>query len=110
MMEVSPYPSEAEDKDLLELVRHKAVVNLQKYQEETQAWKDPKVKSRDFEVGDLVLTRSPCTESSGKMELKWVGPYMVVGKRRLGAYHLLSSQCKMLEHSWNADNLHRFYV
>jgi hypothetical protein len=37
-------PTEAEDKDLLESDRLKAVANLQKYQEETRSWRDPKVK------------------------------------------------------------------
>jgi hypothetical protein len=42
MPEVSPCPSEDEDKDLLETDRLKAVVNLQKYQEETKSWSDQK--------------------------------------------------------------------
>jgi hypothetical protein len=37
-------PSEVEEKDLLELDRLKAITKLQKYQEETRAWRDPKVK------------------------------------------------------------------
>jgi hypothetical protein len=48
-------PSEAEEKDMLESDRLKVVANLQKYQEETRAWIDPKVKLRDFDVGNLVL-------------------------------------------------------
>jgi hypothetical protein len=80
MTDVSPCPSEAEDKDLLELDRLKAVVNLQKYQEEMKAWKEPKVKLRVFEVGDLVLLWTPSTENSGKLELKWVGSYAVAEK------------------------------
>jgi hypothetical protein len=49
------WPSEAEEKDLLESDRLKAVENLQKYQEETRAWRDPNVKLRDFDGGNLVL-------------------------------------------------------
>jgi hypothetical protein len=37
-------PSEAKEKDLLESDRLKTVANLQKYQEETRAWRDPKVE------------------------------------------------------------------
>jgi hypothetical protein len=37
-------PNEAEEKDLLESDRLKAITNLQKYQEETRTWRDPKVK------------------------------------------------------------------
>jgi hypothetical protein len=86
------------------------VVNLQKYQEEMKTWRDPKVKPIVFEVGDLVLLHSPHTESSGKLESKWVGSYMVTERTRLGAYHLLDSLGKMLEHSCNADNIRRFYI
>jgi hypothetical protein len=58
-------------KDLLESERLKAVTNLQKYQDETRNWRDLKVKKRDFDVGNIVLLWSPCTESSGKLESKW---------------------------------------
>jgi hypothetical protein len=53
--EVPTCPSEAEDKDLLEPDRLKGVANLHKYQEETRAWRDLKVKLREIDVGDLVL-------------------------------------------------------
>jgi hypothetical protein len=54
-------PNEAEKKDLLESDRLKAVANLQKYQEEARTWRDLKVKLREFDVGNLVLLRSPRT-------------------------------------------------
>jgi hypothetical protein len=38
-------PNEAEEKDLLKSDRFKAIANLQKYQEETRAWRDPKEKN-----------------------------------------------------------------
>jgi hypothetical protein len=44
-----------EKKDLLESDRLKAVTNLEKYQEETRAWRDLKVKPKQFEVRNLVL-------------------------------------------------------
>jgi hypothetical protein len=47
--------SEAEEKYLLESDRLKVVASLQKYQEETRAWRAPKVKLRDFDVDNLVL-------------------------------------------------------
>jgi hypothetical protein len=95
---------------LLESERLKVVTNLQKYQNETRNWRDPKVKKRDFDVGNLVLLRSPRTESSGKLEAKWEGPFVIVEKTRPEAYHLTDPQGSKLEHSWNADNLCRFYI
>jgi hypothetical protein len=94
---VPPYPSEVEDKDLLEPDRLKEVANVQKYQDETRAWTDLKVKLRELDVGDLVLLRSPHTESSDKLKSKWVGPYMVVEKLRPRVYHLLDPQGKIGE-------------
>jgi hypothetical protein len=88
-----------EEKDLLESNRFKVVINLEKYQEETRAWRDPLVKQKQFEVGNLVLLRSPRMENIGKFEAKWTGPYMMSVKMRLGAYRLLDTQGSVLEHS-----------
>jgi hypothetical protein len=41
------YPGEAKEKDSLESDRHKAVTNLQKYQDETRSWRDLKVKKKN---------------------------------------------------------------
>jgi hypothetical protein len=59
-----------EEKDLLESDRLKAITNLEKYQEETWIWRDPKVKLRAFDVGNLVLLQSPRTENTSKFEAK----------------------------------------
>jgi hypothetical protein len=48
-------PREAEEKDMLESDRLMVVANLQKYQEETRAWRDLKIKLQEFDVGNLVL-------------------------------------------------------
>jgi hypothetical protein len=71
---------------------------------------DLMVKKREFDVGNLVLLWSHRTESSDKLESKWDGPYVIVEKTRLGAYHLMDPQGPKIKHSWNADNLRRFYV
>jgi hypothetical protein len=103
--EVPPCPNEAEENDLLESNMLKAVANLQKYQDETRSWRDPKVKKKDFDVGNLVLLRSPRTESSSELESKWDRPYVVIEKTKPGAYILVDSQGPKLEHLWNAENL-----
>jgi hypothetical protein len=63
------------------------------------------VKKREFDVGNIVLLWSPCTESSGKLKSKWDGPYVVIEKIRTGVYRLADPQGTKLEHSWNAENL-----
>jgi hypothetical protein len=108
--EAPPCPNKTEEKDLLESDRLKVVTNLQRYQDKTRNWRDPKVKKRDFNVGNLVLLQSPHTKSSGKLESKWKRPYVIIKKTRPGAYHIVDPQGLKLEHSWNADNLHSFYI
>jgi hypothetical protein len=63
--------NEVEEKDLLESDRLKEMKNLEKYQEETRAWRDPKVKLKEFEAGNIVLLRSPQTENTWMFEAKW---------------------------------------
>jgi hypothetical protein len=98
-VDAPPCPNEAEEKDLLESDRLKAVVNLQKYQDETRSCRYPKVKKRDFDIWNLVLLRSPRTESSDKLESKWEGSYVIIEKTSPGAYHLTNPQGPKLEHS-----------
>jgi hypothetical protein len=80
--EAPPCLNEAEENDLLELDRLKAITNLQGYQDETRKSRDPKVKKRDFNIGNLVLLQSPRVESSGALESKWEGPYVIIKKTR----------------------------
>jgi hypothetical protein len=103
-------PNEAEEKDLLESDRLKAIANLQKYQEEIRTWRDLKVKLREFDVGNLVLLRSPRIKNTGKFEAKWTRPYVVTDKMRPDMHRSSDTQGRLLEHSWNAENLHCFYA
>jgi hypothetical protein len=103
-------PTEAESKDLLKPERMKAIENLQSYQRETKAWRDKKVKLKHIEVGDSVLLWSPSNETAGKLEPKWTGPFLVMEKTRLGSFRVADNEGRVLEHSWNADNLHCFFV
>jgi hypothetical protein len=99
---------EAESKELKELERMKAVKILHTYQDETWAWRDKKVKEKTIEVGDIVLLRSPHIEAYGKLEPKWIGPYLVTKKTRPRSFRLADTEGKMLPHSWNANNLVAF--
>jgi hypothetical protein len=103
-------PTKAESKDLLEPECVRAIENLQSYQNETRAWRDKKVKQMHIEARDLVLLRSPRTKASGKLESKWSGPFVVIEKTRPGSFCLADNEGRVLEYSYNADNLHRFYI
>jgi hypothetical protein len=104
------HPTEVESKNLLEPKRIKAVDNLQFYIKEIKAWRDKKVKLKHIAVGDSVLLWSPHTETAGKLEPKWTGPFLVMEKIRPGSFCLADSEGRVREHSWNIDNLWCFFV
>jgi hypothetical protein len=87
-----------------------ALEALNKYQSQTKECRDNIVIPREFKEGDLVLTRTIRTESQGKLEPKWEGPYIVKTKTSPNAYRLTSPSGEDLEHSWNIDNLRKFFV
>jgi hypothetical protein len=47
------------------------------------------------------------TESRGKFEPKWEGPFIIKKKISPNAYRLASQTCEDLEHSWNVDNMRK---
>jgi hypothetical protein len=49
-------------------------------------------------------------ETIGKLQLKWEGPYLVVSSSRPGLYMLKDMDGNDIPRSWNADELHRYYV
>ena len=62
---------------------------------------DAMVKSRRFNIGDLVLkrvslaTRNP---AHGKLGPNWEGPYRVINYKRQGSYYLEALDRRKLEH------------
>ena len=49
-------------------------------------------------------------KTTGKLQSKWDGPYLVLYSNRLGSYHLADLEGNELQHPWNADNLKKYYV
>jgi hypothetical protein len=68
------------------------------------------VRKKEIKARDLVLLRSPRTEASRKLEPKWIGPFLVTEKTRLKSFRLANAEGRVLEHSWNTDNLRHFYI
>ena len=105
-----PDVDEPTSKDLIDGDRVFALQALDKYQTQTKAWRDQAVIPREFNEGDLVLIRTARTESRGKLEPAWEGPYIVKSKASPSAYRLATPTGEDLEHSWNIDNLRKFFV
>jgi hypothetical protein len=107
---VVPDVDEPTSKDLIDGDRVFALQALNKYQAQTKAWREHTVVPREFNEGDLVLVRTTRTESRGKMEPKWEGPFIVKTKASPSAYRLTTPSGEDLEHSLNIDNLRKFFV
>jgi hypothetical protein len=101
---------EPTSKDLIDGDRVLALQALNKYQAQAKAWRNNAVIPREFNKGDLVLVWTTRTESRGKLELKWEGPFIVNTKASPSAYRLSTPSGEDLEHSWNINNLWKFYV
>jgi hypothetical protein len=92
--------SEEVDKDPVEINRLDAVQNLLKYQ---------KVSLKNIQVADFVLKKKKNADAVGKFQFAWEGPYMVSSRFRDGAFHLKDEAGVELPHSWNVDNLCKFF-
>ena len=75
-----------------------------------QKWRDSKIVRKRIQDGDQVLRRRPNAENIGKLQPKWEGPYMAKVARRPGLFHLVDGEGRTTTHTWNIDNLRRFYI
>jgi hypothetical protein len=96
-------------KDLLEEERMKAIQNLEKYQKETKSWYNKKVKPRQLTPGDFVLKRKINEDTVRKFQQKWEGPYLIIRTNKSGAFHLADMSRKQIDHTFNIQDLGRYY-
>jgi hypothetical protein len=97
-------------KETIEGIRLEAVDNILKYQAETKKWKDKSIVRRDIQEGDLVLRRKANATTAGKLQPKWEGPYTAIVVGRPGSFFLANDEGKTMTHTWNINNLHKFYI
>jgi hypothetical protein len=86
------------------------VENIIKYQEQTKKWRDNQVVRKLIQDGDLVLRRKPNASNVGQLQPKWEGPYTAKAAERPGSFYLVDGEGKTTTHTWNIDNLCRFYI
>lgn len=67
------------DTDLLEEVRYEARATLIRYQDKVANYFNKKVKTKHFQVNDLVLRESASSQSTviRKFKALWEGPYKI---------------------------------
>jgi hypothetical protein len=87
--------------------RVQATSNLDAYHQETKTWRDKKILRKNINPGDMVLIRHP--EKQGKLQSQWYEPFVVTSMINPGVYRLLNEKGIKTTHTWNADNLRRFY-
>ena len=57
-----------------------------------------------------MLRRVANSDTVGKLQLKWEGPFLVVPLSRPGSYRLKDMNDNDIPRSWNVDELRRYYV
>ncbi|KAL0437676.1 UNVERIFIED_CONTAM: hypothetical protein Sradi_0475500 [Sesamum radiatum] len=99
-----------ENLDLIEELREKAFIHMQRYKSTMINSYNKRVKTRSFQVGDLVLRRTDALKPVGKLDPTWEGPYKITSIIGRGAYELEDLDGHPLPRPWNIHNLKRYYV
>jgi hypothetical protein len=97
-------------KDTIGGTRLQEIDHNNKYEVETVKWCDRKVRLKNIKLGHLVLQRVANSDTVGKLQLKWEGPFLVVSSSRPGSYRLKDMDGNDFPRSWNGDELQRYYV
>ncbi|KAL0395195.1 UNVERIFIED_CONTAM: hypothetical protein Slati_4485700 [Sesamum latifolium] len=98
-----------ENLDLIEELREKAFLRVQRYKNIMISSYNRRVKSRSFQVGDLVLQRADALKLIGKLDPTWEGPYKVTSVIGKGAYELEDPEGWPLPRPWNIHNLKKYF-
>ncbi|XP_075499383.1 uncharacterized protein LOC142537774 [Primulina tabacum] len=113
---IESYPSNndqtrAIEIDLVKEKRDRAAIRMEAYRSRVMKSYNKHVRSRDFQVGDLVMKKVKPVGDVGKLEARWEGPFKVIQKISSGAaYYLEDSQGHALKRPWNAFHLKKYYV
>ena len=98
--------------ELLVEKREQVQRRTEEYQRKTARYYNKKVKPRSYTPGDLVLKKllpARKNPAHGKLSPNWEGPYIITRVVRPGNYELQTEEGKILQHTWNAEHLKRFY-
>ncbi|KAL0451765.1 UNVERIFIED_CONTAM: hypothetical protein Slati_1154600 [Sesamum latifolium] len=99
-----------ENLDLIEELREKAFLRIQRYKNIMINSYNKRVKSQSFQVGDLVLRRVDALKPIGKLDPTWEGPYKVTSIIGKGAYELEDPEGRPLPRPWNVHNLKKYFA
>ena len=94
--------------DLLDEAREEARIKAQAVKRIVERQYSSKVKPRQFQIDDLVMTKTHPYELENKLSPKWTGPFRVTEANGNGSYNLETLEGGPIPRSWNAANL-KFY-
>jgi hypothetical protein len=95
--------------DQLEEARDMALLHSARYQQSLRRYHARGVRSRDLQVGDLVLRLRQDARGQHKLTPPWEGPFVIAKVLKPGTYKLADSQGEVYNNAWNIQHLCRFY-
>ena len=95
--------------DQLEEARDLALLHSARYQQSLRCYHARGVRSRDLQVGDLVLRLRQDARARHKLTPPWEGPFVIAKILKPGTYKLANSQGEVYSNAWNIRQLRRFY-
>ncbi|KAL0433780.1 UNVERIFIED_CONTAM: hypothetical protein Slati_2712300 [Sesamum latifolium] len=99
-----------ENLDLIEELMEKAFLRIQRYKNIMINSYNKRVKSRSFQVGDLVLRRVDALKPIGKLDPTWEEPYKVTSVIGKEAYELEDPEGRPLPRPCNVHNLKKYFA
>jgi hypothetical protein len=95
--------------DQLEEARDMALLHSARYQQSLRRYHARGVRSRDLQVGYLVLWLRQDARGRHKLTPPWEGPFVIAKVLKPGTYKLANSQDEVYNNAWNIQQLRRFY-
>jgi transposase InsO family protein len=95
--------------DQLEEARDMALLHSARYQQSLRRYHARGVRSRDLQVGGLVLRLRQDARGRHKLTPPWEGPFVIAKVLKPGTYKLANSQGEVYSNAWNIRQLRRFY-
>jgi transposase InsO family protein len=95
--------------DQLEEARDVALLHSTRYQHSLRRYHARGVRSRDLQVGDLVLLLRQDARGRHKLTPPWEGSFVIAKVLKPGTYKLANSQGEVYSNARNIRQLRRFY-
>jgi hypothetical protein len=95
--------------DQLEEARDLALLHSARYQQSLRRYHARGVRSRDLQVGDLVLRLRQDSRGRHKLTPPWEGPFVIAKVLKPRTYKVANSQGEVYNNAWNIQQLRRFY-